>query len=251
MKHFLKSRVAVLASTLALAVLLIASTPRKARATNDNAAGVLSAVWWIWFYSIPVVDNPAFDATGANAFSNQPFNDLMFLAGTASSFVVNDNVFGTAERTINVSRGTAFFFPLITSEWDNVVFDAGGPGIAKVVKGKNALTVPQLRANAAAQMDAAIGLFCTLTPKGKKAQNVPFDRLQSPVFPYYLPPGNTYSAYGQQITGIVTPAVSDGYWSFVPPLDKGTYTLRFGGSIPIDDKGHTFSLDITYHIKVK
>jgi len=79
---------------------------------------------------------------------------------------------------------------------------------------------------------------------------VPYERVKSPVFPYYLPPGNIYEAYGEKIQGIVWPAVADGYWSSIPPLPHGTYTLHFGGSQPIGG-GNSFSLDITYHITVK
>ena len=68
-------------------------------------------------------------------------------------------------------------------------------------------------------------------------------------FAYYLPKGNIYAAYGQQIQGLVWPAVSDGYWSYIPPLPKGRYTLNFGGWCAIG--GGNFYEDITYYITVK
>ena len=51
----------------------------------------LTAVWWEWVLSIPVSDNPLFDATGADAVSSQPYysargnGDLLFLAGTITA----------------------------------------------------------------------------------------------------------------------------------------------------------------------
>jgi len=49
------------------------------------------------------------------------------------------------------------------------------------------------------------------------------------------------------VTGTVAPAVSDGWWVFIPPLAKGTYDLNFGGTT----FGGSFTLDITYHITVE
>jgi hypothetical protein len=71
----------------------------------------------------------------------------------------------------------------------------------------------------------------------------------SPVFNYFLPPDNIYGNYDEAIQGVVAPAVSDGYWSYIAPLPQGQYTLKFGGNLPLT--GGTFFLDITYYITVE
>ncbi len=68
-------------------------------------------------------------------------------------------------------------------------------------------------------------------------------RLASPPFTVRVPGDNIFGVPG----GVYTPGVSDGYWFYLPPLPKGTHTLKFGGSA--FDGG--FVLDITYHITVE
>jgi hypothetical protein len=80
----------------------------------------LTAVWRQWLYSVQVSVSPAFDTTGANAFQGQLYTTLLFLAGTFSPFESNGNVIGQVTRTITVKQGTALFFPLINTEFDNI-----------------------------------------------------------------------------------------------------------------------------------
>src|SRR5437867_123030 len=81
----------------------------------------LTAVWWQWAFSIPVSDSPLFDDTGAKAYSGQPYSDLLFLCGTFSvTNLQNGDVLGEVTRSISVKQGTAFFFPLLNAEVDNV-----------------------------------------------------------------------------------------------------------------------------------
>jgi len=248
--------VATVAVALVLGLSPIAGSARSASSNDPNQLelSVLSAVWWQWIYSVPLDENPGFDATGEFAFENQPFDDLIFLCGTFSPINVGVNIEGNATRSITVERGTAFFFPLINTEFDNVMFNTPTPGVASVVNNpaKGGLTIPQLRAGAANFAGSAYDLFCTLTPTGGKTVNVPYERVTSPVFPYFLPEDNIYAAppNPQEIDGLVWPAVSDGYWAYIPPLAKGTYTLNFGGVTP-NGPGSIFSEDITYYITVE
>jgi hypothetical protein len=251
MMRLIKAKWGILMTTAVVALALIFSPTAgnvRGDAPSEQDLSDLTVLWWQWIYSVPLSESPGFDPSGANAFENQPFDDLIFLAGTFTQQNVGNDVHGTATRRITVDSGTAFFFPLINTEWDNVVFDTPQPGTASVVKGKNAMTVPQLRANSAASVDNAFDLYCTLKPTGGQTANVPYGRVSSHPFPYFLPPGNILAAYGQTLVGTVTPAVSDGYWSYIPPLPHGTYTLKFGGALPLT--GGTFYLDITYYITV-
>jgi len=253
MKSLLKAKWGIVATVALALVLGLSPTAGSARTASNNdpnnlELSVLTAVWWQWLYSVPLDESPVVDATGANAFENQPFDDLIFLCGTYTATNVGNDVHGTATRSITVERGTAFFFPLINVEWDNVIFDDPTPGVASVVNSQ--YTIAQLRALAAEGAVGAFDLFCTLTPKGGKTVNVPYERVISPVFPYFLPEESLYEFYGEEIEGLVWPAVSDGWWSYMPPLPKGTYTLHFGGSSPIGP-GSTFYEDITYYITVE
>ena len=184
----------------------------------------LTAKWWVWVFSLPVSENPLFDATGALADTQQPFKKVFFLVGMV--------VPGTAERTITLPEGTALFFPIVNFESDNVGVEPR-------------LNVPQLRAVASSVIDTATDLHVRLNGVSLLDSAL---RLQSPPFAYHLPAqDNIYQFFGLDVTGTVAPAVSDGWWVFIPPLAKGTYDLNFGGT----SFGGSFTLDITYHITVE
>jgi hypothetical protein len=221
----------------------------------------MSAVWWQWAYSIPVTGSPLFDNTGASFAAGQPYftapggsGNLLFLGGTFTSSTVDGNVVGEVTRTITIKQGTGVFFPIINTEWDNSLATPhlGGPP----PKGQKVLGVPQLQALAAAQVANVTGLFATLTPTDQTFTQAgrPIDlgstRLVSPPFGYTLPAKDNLAQYfGINISGQVAPACSDGYWSGFPgTVAPGYYLLRFGGTVPLDNMGHTFTERITYQI---
>jgi hypothetical protein len=219
-------RMAVMAA-LAL-VLVLAFTPH-AMSDDTPTPSQLTAVWWQWILGTPVSENPAFDETGANAFVNQPFADqgLIFLCG---SFISSN-----AKREISVPAGTAFFFPVVNFENDNLFYD-------------KPVSVRQLRADAAAGIDSTYDRHATLN--GEDLTQV---RLTSPVFAYTLPDeDNIYQFFGLDITGTIAPAVSDGYWCYIPPLSRGNYRLIFGATIPNATPAQPpFTFKITYTIRVR
>ena len=187
----------------------------------------LTAKWWEWVLSLPVSENPLFDETGALADTQQPFKKVFFLVG-----VVDQS--GTAERMITVPEGTALFFPIINIEVDNVGIEPR-------------LNVPQLRALAISVINTATDLHVTLNGVSLLESAL---RLQSPPFAYHLPAqDNIYQFFEIDVTGTIAPAVSDGYWVYIPPLATGTYDLNFGGTT--DFGGSPFTLDITYHVIVE
>ena len=220
----------------------------------------LTAVWWQWAFSIPESSSPLFDDTGARAHNGQPYSDLLFLCGTFSiTNLQNGDVIGEVTRSISVKQGTALFFPLINSELDNV---CGTPHLGgncfNVPQFPQVLGVQQMQAKVAAQLDSVIvtSLHSMLTPTDAKfnkatgpTQNLNMPRLQSPPFSYTLPA--TDNLYQINVSGTVSPAVADGYYSFIPgTLLPGYYVLRFGGSAVINEMGNTFTEAITYQITV-
>lgn len=189
----------------------------------------LSALWWQWIYGQPAKDdkgantNPILDTTGAYAAAGQkngigPDNEFFFLAGAFG---------GQVTRTVKVPFGKTLFFPVINSEWDN--FPACSPTTNN--------TVAQLRALAKADIDAVTEKYAQLTKQGHKhAQSLEIFRTKSPVFGYKVPAQNDIYSYlgcgDPRYAARVYPAVADGYWSTIPHLAPGKYTLEFGGKAP-------------------
>jgi hypothetical protein len=218
----------------------------------------LTAVWWQWALGIPASTSPLFDSTGANAYVNQPFSGLLFLAGTFAVQELNDDVVGIVTRDITVIQGTALFFPLINTEYDEVCYLPGhfGGNCLGLSDFPAPKSVPQLRSLAAQSVENASQLNATLTPTDQNfnqngdAITINNSRIQSRVFNYTLPKDNIY---GIDVSGKIAPAVSDGYWSLVTAdkLQAGhNYLLQFGGQLPINNNQNTFTEIITYRITV-
>jgi len=262
-----RSCCALAMALLTAAVVALGSSFAPARAASTQTPwqnltpAKLSAVWWQWVLSVPVTYSPLYDETGDNAYSRQPYSNLLFLAGTFSiQQLQNGDLKGEVTRSISVKQGIAFFFPLINAEGDNV---CGRPNLGGNCFGQDKfpynLGVPELQALAAVSVNSTTGLYAKLTPTNQTfdtatgaTQNILYPRLQSPPFSYRLPAtDNLYQYSGIDVSGTVSPAVADGYYSFVPgTLVPGYYKLEFGGSFPINDQGNTFSEAITYNITV-
>jgi hypothetical protein len=196
----------------------------------------LSALWWQWALAQPAVDvdgtntNPVLDTTGEFAAVGQengigPANKVFFLAGT----------FGfDAVRTVTVPAGKALFFPVINFEADNAIDPPTNN------------TVPQLRAIAKATIDPVDSSFATLD-----GEPLEIFRTKSPTFDYTVPDENSLYDYfglvGPQFEGRIRPAVSDGYWVYIPPLPAGEYVLEFGGGI----SSIGFSVNVTYFLTIE
>jgi len=212
----------------------------------------MTAVWWEWGYSIPYATSPWLDESGANAANSQPYftapggpGQLLFLVGT-------DSVSGKVGRRILIKEGTALFFPIINIEWDNMFVSPRLGGSVPVAGGS--LGVPGLRALTDSFMESVSQnpYYCTLAANGGDPEPVASVRLSSPPFAYHLPAGNIYEYLnpGVVVSGTVAPAVSDGYWVFLPggALKAGSYVLHFGGTGTW--QGYPFFQDITYQITV-
>ncbi|HUS36093.1 MAG TPA: hypothetical protein VM680_12150, partial [Verrucomicrobiae bacterium] len=176
----------------------------------------LTGVHWQWILGSQVSTSAVFDDTGVFAFNNQPYftapggpGQLLFLGGTFSvNQVANGDILGEAERTITIKQGTSLFFPLIDGEWDNLLQTPHWGG--KILG--HATGVPTLKEIVSVSPNNAVGLFSSLN-----GVSIPYSRLKSGPFVYTLPAtDNLLQASGIDVTGTVAPAVSDGYWSFIP-----------------------------------
>ena len=234
--HRWRSIVLMTALLLAAPALMrVAADDNGKREKGEGKYADLTATWWQWVFAQPAVDvggtntNAVLDSTGAFAANLQadgigPANKFFFLAGTFG---------GNATRTVTVPHGKALFFPVLNTDVDN----ASDP--------PTNFTVPQLRAIAKANIDAATSTFAFLN-----GEPVTIFRTKSPTFSYTLPAEDSIYAYfglfGPQFEGTVKPAVSDGYWAVIPPLAPGEYVLEFGGAT-----SDGFSLDVTYLLTIE
>jgi len=225
--------VGIVAITLVAAATLVPASSASA----DRDYGSLTATWWQWVYSRPARDvgktntNPVLDSNGKYATQGQahgigPGNKYFFLTGTFG---------GDVKRTVTVPDGKALFFPLINVETDNAVDPLPDP----------LFEVPELRAQAKASIDSATVLDAKLD-----GQPVPFFRVKSPVFSYTLPKNNSIYSYfgltGPQFEGRVKPAVSDGYWAYIPPLSDGHHTVEI-----TSENSSGFKLHVVYDLTVR
>ena len=229
----------LIACTTALLVVAALAPAWADNGKREDGAGKyanLTALWWQWVFAQPTMDvdstntNPVLDSTGDYADVGQedgigPANKFFFLAGTFG---------GDGVRTVTVPHGKALFFPVFNIDVDNAV----DPPTDN--------TVPELRALAAGFIDALSTMYATL-------DGVPVDlwRVKSPVFDYTVPDEDSIYDYfglvGPQFEGRINPAVSDGYWGYIPPLPPGEYVLQFGSTA--NDLG--FSLNVTYYLTVE
>lgn len=196
---------------------------------DGKPIGDWSAEWWKWMVVIPTNQNPQLDLDGSFAAVGQPEGDVFFV-GYVPGFTP-----GTVTRSFRVPEGKYLFLPLMTYEADNV--DSCPP----------CFTIEELRGQAAAIVDDPVELHASID--GVEVPDLLQHRAISPVFSFfYDSPDNFESfAFGHSVTGLIDPAVCDGYWLMIEPLPAGVHTLHFGGTF----RNGTFTPnDIIDHITV-
>ena len=187
----------------------------------------LTAEWWQWALSIPTSINPQLDTTGGNCMVGQR-GSMWFLAGTFGS--------GSATRTCAVPEGTVLFFPVINAVNINTPKVCG--------QGPRNIPVSDLRALSAASVNGATNL--SVKVDGKPVANL--QRVRSRVFEVALPEDNVFDApctgagLGNVPAGIYSPAVDDGFYVMLAPLNGRTHKLQFHAENP--------SQDVTYNLTV-
>jgi hypothetical protein len=212
----------------------------------------LSIQWWQWVFAQPVTPNnpattnPLVDTTGIAAHNGQPDHGNIFFLGGLLAF--NSGLQASVTRSITIPTGTRLFFPILNAESDNT----GNP--------VTNFTVAQLRVFNTFFVSQVLSMYVTVD--GVSVNNLSSYRVISPVFSYTLPPNNPpgsvnildYLTGGfVALSGLVTPAVSDGFFVLLTPLPPGEHLIQFGGTtMTLDQNGNpaVFSLDVTYHILV-
>jgi hypothetical protein len=157
--------------------------------------------WWQWFLSIPKVDSPAMDTTGAKSSVNQSDPNVWFLASTTG---------GKVERTVRITSGKALLFPVINvtiSNSEDPTLNTDTEMILFVKRHMDDIVKKQ----------ASIDGENLLISEKFRIQSLPFN--------FSYPPNNIFGAQEGPTRG-----VGDGYWIFMRPLQPGTHKIRTYGS---------------------
>jgi hypothetical protein len=145
---------------------------------------------------------------------------------------------GETTRTCTIPEGKTLFFPVI----NGVNFDS--PNVCG--QGPERIPVEDLRAAIASFIDGATNL--SVEVDGEPIEDL--RRVQSEVFEVALPEENVFDEQcgesGGVPAGIYSPAVDDGYYVRLSPLEVGDHTLRIRSKIPSSD----FTLDVKYELTV-
>jgi len=206
LKLIARYALAIVSFASALPALAASTTylqPRPKDYANEQVAGIsqseLTRRWWQWASSFEYAESPISDPTGERCAAGQE-GPVWFLAGTYGS--------APARRTCHVPAGKHLFFPLI-----NYVV---------MPRNCNCSSCEVATEMAKSITNSPMGLFVELD--GKSMDKLEEHRVASP-------PG-CFNMAGRLANGPkIEPSASDGYWMHLPPLEKGTHKLRFGGSL--------------------
>jgi len=177
-----------------------------------------SGEWWQFVLALPISENPLVDVTGEKCAVGQR-GPVWFLMGSLGTDPVT--------RTCSIPEGTALFFPVI-----NFV-DING----------STQTADELRAEIAPCLDAVTQLLVEID--GQPVEKLSRARLKARAFDVTLPPGGFFGP------GTYSPAVDDGFYVMLKPLQPGNHTIHIQaarGGCPLAPG--PFSQDITYRLTV-
>jgi hypothetical protein len=210
----------------AMAVALVAASPASGeigQSADIVLLRQLSADWWQWALSIPAEVNPLSfnepESSAAHCGIGQ-HGKVWFLGGSFTG--------GPAKRRCRIPAGTAIFFPVFNVEC-SVIQDDG-------------ITEVELRACTNALMDTVTGLEAEVD--GTPVQHV---RVTSESFAFTSPPGDINGIFGAEPNP--SPAVTDGFWVHLEPLDAGTHTIAFRGQGNLPN-AFVFRIDVVYTVEV-
>lgn len=159
-----------------------------------------TSLWWKWLVSIPKERNPGIDESRRFCVPSQYHPDVWFLAGTFG---------GSAIRNCRIPYGKAILFPVINYECSF----ADEPLI---------LTEKGLQSKCTTEIDDIVDISACLD--GNRI-NLKQCRVQSQCFKVNIPFDNCLNAKSGSTT-----MVSDGYWLFIEPLQRGNHVLTSFGS---------------------
>ena len=185
--------------------------------------GEWSAAWEQWADSVPVAEHPLFDNGDCSQGQSGP---VWFLGGKLCANGENCSHTGVV-RSCSVPFGKALYFPILNSEdsalEQSLIENPGNPAFQQIAP---------LRGVAAAQMDAATSVSCSVDGAPIADLKARF-RVQSPAFGFTLPADNLFAALdgnNSLVAGTYFPAVDDGWFAMLAPLPPGPHVLHIYGS---------------------
>jgi hypothetical protein len=211
--------------------------------------GEWSKNWWQWAFSIadiPEGTHPINVAEGPVDCSLGQQGKVWFLSGTGNGVPVDFTgviPIQSAERSCDIPRGKALFFPLVNSCFINEA-------------GEN-YSIEEKRAILDEFTSQSAGCQLEVTLNGEPLYTVNKVHTQSPPFRIEGIEGNFFEIP----TGLVDEeVVSDGFWVMLPPLRPGQYELIFKGSFcnRIESSSEEvpftlepwFTTEVTYHLTI-
>ena len=192
---------------------VISPTSKKALRSYQKLAGD----WWNWAVQFPFATNPINEDGSVDCTRGQK-GKIWFLAGTFGE---------TVERDCTIPEGKSLFFPIV-----NALFwvPEDGADVAAVRAGANA------QINLTTFLEVIIDGVVIADPFAYRAQ--------SPPGGFALNFGPLLADFGYGPTPDPRdPAVADGYWILLAPLEEGEHAIVFRSDLP------GFN-DVTYHLTV-
>lgn len=180
-----------------------------------------TAKWWQWFIKIPNIQHPFGDTTGekCSLMQNGP---VWFLVGSA----------GKVERDCTISSDKAILIPIINTECSY----SESPNL----KTKQDLTNCAVEGQTNAQISASLDNRSIVDPKKYRITTDIFNvtYADDPVFP---------------TNSKVSEAVSDGWYLFLEPMQKGQHDIKVMASQVggLTEPDPTSLIDVTYHITIE
>lgn len=192
--------------------------------------------WVQWLYNTapPECADPALDTTGEYcALYQDSTSPVFFLAGNYGGVSIREECVMSADKAI--------FFPLIMNMADN----SGVP--AEMIVSDETLR------------DYAEDGFALLDPDSLhvSVDGQAIDRLERGAIPtgqysIDLAPGanifdcNMVEGVEGEFNGFLS-----GYWAMFEPLEAGTHTISFGGTLDASSLGQSMTVDVTYELTVE
>ena len=195
--------------------------------------------YWKWQLSLPIDKSPYKDETGAKCANGQSSNSSVFYLSGGGG--------GSHKRTCTVPAGKALFIPVLHVE----VSDKEIPGA----------TPEYLRKVATIDQDHVTSLYLKINDtefinekydggiiNSKNASAAQY-RTPTGIFDVVFPQNAIFGA-----TAGPSKATSDGFYVMTEPLKKGTYNIKYSGSIfceLAECLDLTFAQDMNYDVIVK
>ena len=183
--------------------------------------GAWTVLWWRWALSIASVQNPLLDPLGGMAPHNQR-NDTWFIAGT---LVEEESVTERPSRRCEIPLGKSILIPVINFEVDSMYYPDLKTDVA-------------IEDRAEAEMEEIVKKECYINGVFVPCQRIRSDPI---VFDIYI-----HADFDRVHRGGYARAASEGYWTFLKPLPKGEYKIRFEGAC----KNGRISNGANYNIEI-